>query len=164
MLGQIGRPISVPNRLVLSAKRGSHFLRPGRQGIATGFETKLLSGLLLSAVIVTTLRARTQDLSKLENALVVSRKIICGWSEDDKVRFGTWSGRAYGRVPWAKDRYRFKVIGTNVRQCGTVIDPERGVGYRSVSREIMLYVDLTTNVVLGDWTNPYTKQKMWSFI
>jgi hypothetical protein len=103
--------------------------------------------------------ARTLDLTKPEDALIVSRKIICGALDDGKVRFGTWFGRAYGRVPWERDRHLFNVVGTNVRQCVTVKDRERGEGYRSVSREVMFYLDPKTGAVLESWDNPYTGQK-----
>ncbi|NJO12228.1 MAG: DUF1838 family protein, partial [Gammaproteobacteria bacterium] len=38
-------------------------------------------------------------------------------------------------MPGERDRLLFKVEGMNVRQCGTVEDPQRGQGYRLVSRE-----------------------------
>lgn len=58
--------------------------------------------------------ARTLDLSKPEDALQVMRKITCGTTEDGTTRFGTWWGRAYGRVSWEKDRHLFNIVGVNV--------------------------------------------------
>jgi hypothetical protein len=104
-------------------------------------------------------QARTLDITKAEDALIVSRKIACGSTTDNKVRFGVWFGRAYGRVPWEKDRHVFNVIGTNVRQCVSFKDAARGNGYRSVAREVMFYLDPKTNKVLETWDNPYTGQK-----
>lgn len=46
--------------------------------------------------------------------------------------------------------------GMNIRQCVTVTDPQRGIGYRMVSREIFFYLDPKTNEVLRSWQNPYT--------
>ena len=120
-------------------------------------KTIILLGVCLSLGGIA--HARTLDLSKPEEALIVSRKIVCGSTEDGKVRFGVWWGRAYGRVPWEKDRLLFNVVGTNVRQCATIKDKDRGEGYRSVSREIMLYLDPKTNAVLEGWDNPYTGAK-----
>lgn len=104
-------------------------------------------------------QTRMLDLDKPEDAYVVMRKIICGSTQDGKVRYGTWWGRTYGRVPWEKDRHIFNVMGVNVRQCATVKDAERGEGFRSVSREVMFYLDPKTNKVLETWDNPYTGQK-----
>jgi hypothetical protein len=44
----------------------------------------------------------------------------------------------------------------NVRACATLDDPQRGYGYRMVSREIMLYLDPAMNQVLRTWKNPWT--------
>jgi len=85
-----------------------------------------------------------------ENALEMMRKMYCGTVEDGKVRFGTWEGRAYSRAQDEKDRHLFNVIGINTRQCATVEDPEKGEGFRSVSREVMFYLDPETNET--SWT------------
>ena len=114
---------------------------------------------LAMSLAAATANARTLDVGKPEDALIVGRKITCGTTEDGKVHYGTWWGRAYGRVSWEKDRHLFNVVGVNARQCATVKDPERGNGYRSVSREIMFYLDPKTNRVLDTWDNPYTGQK-----
>ena len=50
----------------------------------------------------------------------------------------------------------FRVVGMNVRQCVTLDDPEKGEGYRMVSREIMLYLDPQSGEILRDWENPWT--------
>ena len=104
--------------------------------------------------------ARTLDVGKPEDALIVSRKITCQTTDDATFRYSTWWGRAYGRVPWEKDRHLFNVVGSSVRQCMTVKDAERGTGFKSVSREVMFYLDPKTNRVLDTWDNPYTGQKV----
>ncbi|MCB2106850.1 MAG: DUF1838 family protein [Rhodobacteraceae bacterium] len=104
--------------------------------------------------------ARTLDLANPDDAIQAYRKIICGSTTEGAVRFGTWWGRAYGRVPWEKDRHLFNVVGTNVRQCKTFKDDARGAGFRSVSREVMFYLDPMTNEVLAEWDNPYNGQKV----
>ncbi len=91
-----------------------------------------------------------------EQALEMMRKMYCGTVEDEKVRFGTWEGRAYSRVQGEKDRHLFNVIGINTRQCATVEDPEKGEGFRSVSREVMFYLDPETDEIIDNWVNPFT--------
>jgi hypothetical protein len=44
----------------------------------------------------------------------------------------------------------------NIRQCGQVEDPDKGIGYRLVSREIMLYLDPQTGEILRTFDNPWT--------
>ncbi len=91
-----------------------------------------------------------------QQAWEIQRKSTCGTLRDARVRFGIFEGRAYSRVPGEKDRHIFNVLGVNTRQCGTVTDDERGEGFRSVSREVMLYLDPETNEVLDTWDNPWT--------
>jgi len=91
-----------------------------------------------------------------EEALEKMRKMYCGTVEDGVVRHGTWEGRAFSRVQGEKDRHLFNVIGINTRQCATVEDPENGEGFRSVSREVMFYLDPETNEIIDSWSNPFT--------
>jgi hypothetical protein len=67
-----------------------------------------------------------------------------------------WHGEMYSRIPGEKDRKLFRIEGMNIRQCETVTDPERGTGFRLVSREILLYLDPETGQPLEKWTNPWT--------
>ncbi|MDX2223708.1 MAG: DUF1838 family protein [Rhodospirillaceae bacterium] len=115
-----------------------------------------IAALLTAGLAAPPAAARTLDLDDPDDAIQVYRKIICGSTEDGRVRFGTWWGRAYGRVPWEKDRHLFNVVGTNVRRCQGYKDDVRGEGFRSVSREVMFYLDPATNEVLAAWANPYT--------
>jgi len=89
-------------------------------------------------------------------AYEISRKSTCGTLEDAVPRFGIFEGRAYSRVPGEKDRHLFNLLGINTRQCGSVKDDARGNGYRSVSREIMMYLDPETNEIIDEWENPFT--------
>jgi hypothetical protein len=100
--------------------------------------------------------ARTLDLGKPEDALIAYRKIVCGSTKDEHVRYSTWFGRTYSRVPWEKDRYLFDVIGTNIRRCTGASDPRRGPGFRSVSRELMFYIDPKSRKPLETFANPWT--------
>lgn len=83
------------------------------------------------------------------------RRMQCSL-EDGKPAVYWWHGRAYSRVPGEPDRLLFRVEGMNIRQCGTVIDSEKGKGFRLVSREILLYQDPKTGEVLEQWTNPWS--------
>ncbi len=91
-----------------------------------------------------------------QQAFEISRKQTCGTLDDGVTRYGVFEGRAYSRVPGERDRHLFNVLGVNTRQCGTVTDPERGQGFRSVSREVMLYLHPETNDVLDRWENPWS--------
>lgn len=95
------------------------------------------------------------DISKPEEALQVSRKFQCSMIDNAPVVYH-WSGRGYSRVPGEPDRLLFNLEGMNVRACVTVYDPVKGVGYRLVSRELMLYLDPKTGKVLRTWDNPWS--------
>jgi len=122
-------------------------------------KTPLLAALAATAVLAVApaAEARRLDLSKPEDALQATRKMQCSTKDGDPKTYH-WSGRAYSRVPGERDRLLFNLEGMNIRQCVTVNDPQRGVGYRMVSREIMLYLDPKTNEVLRTWTVPWTDE------
>jgi hypothetical protein len=92
------------------------------------------------------------------DAFKVMRKMTCGTLETGKRRFGIFEGRAYSRVPGEKDRHLFNLLGVNTRQCASFNDPKRGEGFRSVSREIMMYLDKDTGKPVESWDNPFTGQ------
>jgi hypothetical protein len=94
-------------------------------------------------------------LSKPDGVITANRKMACSLEDAKPVVFW-WKGGAYARVPGERDRHLFNVEGMNIRQCGTVRDPQRGVGYRLVSREILLYLDIETGKPLAKWKNPWT--------
>jgi len=95
------------------------------------------------------------DPNKPEDAIKIAQKFTCSLVEGVQTQ-GWWQGSFYARIEGERDRELFKVIGVNVRQCKNYNDPERGPGFRSVSREIMLYLDPETREVLDTWDNPYT--------
>ena len=90
------------------------------------------------------------------DAFVLGQKTSCGTTAQGKVRYGIFEGRAYSRVPGEKDRHLFNLLGINVRHCSTHTDDDRGAGYRSVSREIMVYLDKDTGEMIDTWMNPWT--------
>jgi hypothetical protein len=84
--------------------------------------------------------------------------MTCGTTEQGATRYGMFEGHVYSRAPGEKDRRLFNLLGVNVRQCARFDDPQRGPGFRSVSREILLYIDPLTDQVLEKWLNPWTNE------
>ena len=124
---------------------------------------KLQAGLLGGALLIVTpsiTSAEQLDPKNPEDAIKISRKITCGTLEDGVPRFAVWEGQGYSRVQGERDRLLFKVVGINTRQCATATDEKRGTGYRSVSREVMLYLDPENGEVLRTWTNPWTEEEV----
>ncbi len=99
--------------------------------------------------------AQTLDPSKPEDALEISKRLQCGVSADEPAVYH-WSGNIYGRSPGVPDKLLFWGEGMNIRRCVPVSDPERGEGWRLISREIMLMLDPETREVVNTWENPYT--------
>jgi len=118
---------------------------------STASACTLASILLLPLCVM----AAKLDLATPEGALAAQRKIACSLEDGVPITY-YWHGDMYSRVPGERDKLLFKVEGMNVRQCGTVEDPQRGKGYRLVSREILLYRDPQSGEVARDWKNPWT--------
>jgi hypothetical protein len=95
------------------------------------------------------------DLDDPDEAFLASNKVFCA-NQPGETALYWWEGVVYSRIPGEKDRHIFNVQGMNIRQCARLEDPEKGVGFRSVSREVMLYLDPETNEVLRSWDNPWT--------
>jgi uncharacterized protein DUF1838 len=119
-----------------------------------GWAASLALGLACSAQA-----AERLDPEKPEDAILISQKFTCSLTEGETI-YGWWHGSFYSRVEGERDRELFKVIGVNVRQCKNYQHPERGHGFRMVSREIMLYLDPETEEVLDNWTNPWTGEEL----
>lgn len=117
---------------------------PGTRGLA--FALLLVAGGALS-----------EDITREgAEAIAWRAKMTCGTTEAGVVRYGFWEGRLWSRVPGERDRHLFDVIGINTRQCAMLEDARRGAGFRSVSREIMVYLDPATGEVIDRWQNPWT--------
>lgn len=95
------------------------------------------------------------DISDPDQALWASNKLFCD-NQPETPALYWWQGVVYSRIPGEKDRHIFNVQGMNTRQCARFHDPVRGLGFRSVSREVMFYLDPETNEVLKTWDNPWT--------
>ena len=117
---------------------------------------KQLMGLgLMAAALAAPGSARMLDPNKPDDAIEISKRTQCG-EKDGQPAVYHWSGRIYSRVEGERDRLLFAGEGMNIRQCVAVNDPQRGKGYRQVSREVMLFLDPKTGEVLRDWRNPWT--------
>jgi Protein of unknown function (DUF1838) len=99
------------------------------------------------------------DPAKPADALEIMKRTQCGEGDGVPAVYH-WSGKVYSRVTGEPDRHLFNGEGMNIRQCVRVEDPVRGVGYRQVSREVMLYLDPKTNEVLREWSNPWSGEKV----
>lgn len=103
--------------------------------------------------------AEPLDQDNPEDALKILRKAICSLNDGETVIYW-WQGSMFSRVEGERDRRLFGLQGMNIRQCATVHDPERGEGFRSVSREIMIHLDPETGEVQDRWTNPWTGEEL----
>ena len=114
-----------------------------------------VAGMLSLVLSLPTAQADSLDPDTPEGFVSLNRKLQCSM-EDSSPQVFEWAGYGYARVPGERDRKLFGLMGMNIRQCGAVEDPERGTGYRLVSREIMLYLDPTTGEVMRTFDNPWT--------
>ena len=117
----------------------------------------VLACALLSSALA--LAGETLDLDDPEDAVRALRKTQC-YLQDGKPAVYWWSGHVYSRVPGERDRLLFTYEAMNVRACKTLTDPEKGYGYRMVSREALVYLDPATGEVVRTWTNPWTGQEV----
>lgn len=99
------------------------------------------------------------DPSKAEDAVKIMRKLQTSLKDDEDVIYW-WEGNVYSRVPGEKDRLLFSYQAMNVRRSATVTDPEKGYGYRMVSRELLFYQDPQTKEILRTWKNPWTGKEV----
>lgn len=122
----------------------------------------LLAAVLLAAAPETAAQKKGKtvapvrlDPSKPEDAVKIMRKLQSSLKDDEDVVYW-WEGSVYSRVPGEKDRLLFTYQAMNVRRSGTINDPEKGYGYRMVSRELLFYQDPQTKEILRTWKNPWT--------
>ncbi len=116
--------------------------------------TRLLVTILLLA-FASTLGAQHLDLNNPTDAVKAMRKLQCNL-EDGKPAIFWWAGSTFSRVPGEKDRRIFDYEAMNIRACVTVKDPEKGYGYRMVSKEVLIYTDPASGEILRQWENPWT--------
>ena len=119
--------------------------------------------LLVAALVVASSPAfsagTTLNSASPDDQIRLQVKIFCSLVEGKPTLYW-WSGNMYSRVMGEPHRLLFKVHGMNIRQCRTREDPVRGFCYRSVSREVLLYMDPTTSEVVRRWKNPWTGKEV----
>jgi len=113
----------------------------------------IICGLVVLGAL--TVEARTLDVNDPSDVITIMRKIGCSTVDGEPATYW-WHGRAWGRRQGERDTLLFNVEGMNIRACVSDEHPERGKGYRHVSRELLLYRDPVTNKVLSTWENPWT--------
>ena len=120
--------------------------------------TKVLAAALCVSAPLTA-GAQQLDPNDPEDAIRISIKQNCSLKEgEDTVYWG--HGKMYSRRAGEKDRHLFNMQGMNVRACDILEDPKQGLGFRSVSREVMFYLDPKTNEVVDTWVNPWTNEEV----
>lgn len=103
--------------------------------------------------------AERLDPSDPNDVIKMQIKQNCSLNEGEDTVYW-WSGKMYSRRPGERDRHLFNVQGMNVRACDILEDEQKGMGYRSVSREVMFYLDPETNEVVDTWVNPWTGEEV----
>jgi hypothetical protein len=126
--------------------------------------TALLAVLVALGALVATAtdaagKARSLDPANADDQMRMQVKLSCSLVEGKPTLYW-WSGRMWARVPGEPNRLLFNVHGMNMRQCRTREDPVRGFCYRSVSREVMFYLDPATNEVVRRWKNPWSGEEV----
>ena len=109
--------------------------------------------------------ARSSNRLKLDDpndGLTATRKIFSSTIDGEETIYA-WQGKVYSHVPGERDRHLFNIEGMNIRTTQTHKDEQRGVGFRMLSKEVMLFLDSTSNETLREWTNPWTDQRVKIF-
>lgn len=125
---------------------------PGGQAVNT--PTRLICA-ALAVGLWPGVAAAELDPADPKDTLTINRKVMCSAIDGENKTYW-WHGNAYSRRQGERDRLLFTVEGMNVRACTTVSDPEKGDGFKLVSRELLLYKDPATGDVLSSWDNPWT--------
>lgn len=120
---------------------------------------RIVMAALAVALLAPLATARTLDPNDPADAIQIMRKIQCSTVDGEQTTFW-WNGRAYSRKQGERDKLLFNVEGMNTRACIKDTHPERGDGYKLVSRELLLYRDPKTNEVLATWTNPWSGEEV----
>ena len=119
----------------------------------------LLLPALLAGTVANAAKTAKLDPNKPEDAIKLDQKMSCSLEEGKAIIYW-WQGGAYSRKPGEQDRHLFNVQGMNIRHCKNFNDPKRGPGYRSVPRELLVYLDPKTNAILRNWDNPWSGAKV----
>lgn len=117
--------------------------------------TTILSASALVLACAAPAGARVLDPDVAADAVELSKRVQCGVKDGEPAVYH-WSGKIYSRVDGERDRLLFHGEGMNIRRCVAVTDPQRGTGYRLVSREVMFFTDPETGQIVRQWKNPWT--------
>jgi hypothetical protein len=122
---------------------------------------KKLTLLVACALVLSTpaFAGEILDLSDPKDAVKAMQKIVCDLEEGKPATYW-WTGHVYSRVPGEKDRLLFSYQAMNTRTCQVLSDPEKGYGFRMVSREALIYQDPKTGEIIHRWTNPWTGEEL----
>ena len=99
------------------------------------------------------------DLATPDGAVLAMRRIWCTMA-DGAPTYWHWRGEVFSRRQGERDKLLFKVEGLNVRTCVAASDPVRGAGVRTLSRELLIYLDPATGQPLSRWQNPWTGEEV----
>ena len=116
---------------------------------------KLITAFLISLLASSGVAAEMLDPQDTRDALTLQRKVLCSTIDGEPSTFW-WAGDAFSRRQGERDKLLFRVEGMNVRACVSHTHPERGEGYRMVSRELLIYRDPKSGEALSTWQNPWT--------
>ena len=95
------------------------------------------------------------DLEDPDQVIRLNMRLHCSENAGEHALFW-WQGRMYSRVQGERDRHLFDVQGMNISQCESYRDPVQGLCYRSISRELLFYIDPGTGEIARQWDNPWT--------
>lgn len=109
----------------------------------------------LTAIPAVQAQGKAYDLNTPEGVLAAQRRLWCTETDGEPV-YWTFTGDAYSRRMGEKDQLLFKVYGYNTRTCGLLDPSDKSKGFRSVSRELLIFVDPKTGKSLSKWTNPWS--------
>jgi hypothetical protein len=110
---------------------------------------------LMTLTAASSAEARRLDLTKPEDVIAAEVRLNCA-PDPNRPRMSAMTGRLYSQRMGEQNRHLFDVQAVNTRACVEVNDPKRGPGYRSVTREIMFYLDPATGRIMDTWINPWT--------
>ncbi len=97
------------------------------------------------------------DMNNPDDVVKMDRKLASSLKDGEECVY-YWEGNVYTRIAGEKDRHLFKYWGMNIRTSKGFQDPEKGYGFRHVSRELLIYLDPKTGEPVKNWKNPWTNE------
>jgi hypothetical protein len=128
-----------------------HFVMTGSLALGAG----ALQSTTASAAVAPTLRGPYVDLTTGKGNMLTLARMNANFDEG-KVKYGSASGTVFGVRPGEAIRDLF---GAEVVSAARAWKQPDG-SYRVLHRETVLYTDLKTGEVLGEFQNPYTNERV----